>query len=90
MHRSTRSSRSLRMLVAAALVVVLSGLGGCGMDAQTLQSYTPAHGVNIDEGFLKVRNLLPASSDSGGRCSASVSPISRPAAWSAAACRSGR
>lgn len=40
---------------------------------ETLQSYTPANGVNIDDDFLKVRNLLIIADASGqGRLSASL------------------
>ncbi|WP_040158579.1 hypothetical protein [Nigerium massiliense] len=65
MHRPHRSSRRFRMIGAAALAAGSLLLGGCGFSAQTLQSYTPAHGVNLDQGFLKVRNLLIIAKDGG-------------------------
>ena len=48
--------------LAAAIVVLLAA--GCGQDAQTLQPYTPAMGVNVDVGDQRqvaVRNLLVIS-----------------------------
>lgn len=63
--------RSVRALAAGFGVTLL--LSGCGFDAQTLQEYTPAHGVNVDDGFLKVRNLLIIANDQGqGQMSASI------------------
>lgn len=65
-------ARSHRVRVAA----VALGLGaaltltGCGFDAQTLQPYTPADGVNLTQDTLKVRNLLIIVDDAGkGRLS---------------------
>lgn len=73
MPRSSRPTRSFRAMSAALLALVALTLGGCGMNAQTLQSYTPANGVNIDDDFLKVRNLLIIADASGqGRLSASL------------------
>ena len=61
-------------------------LTGCGFNMQTLQQYTPAHGVNVDlqageaNRQLKVRNLLVVADESGkGVLSASiVSPVAAP------------
>jgi len=60
-------------LVLAGLAASTLLLGGCGFDAPTLQQYTPAHGVNVDQGDLSVRNLLVvASPDGTGIVSASL------------------
>jgi len=64
-------------VVIASLLVLTTG---CGFDAQTLQPYTPADGVNFqlggteaDEPTLKVRNLLVIADDTGaGFVSASM------------------
>ena len=43
-----------------ATCLVVAG-AGCGMNAQTLQPYTPAEGVNVDvggQGEVQVRNLM--------------------------------
>ncbi len=77
-RRRRRVARALIASVGAALL-----LAGCGFGAQTLQPYTPAHGVNIDVAAgennrqLKVRNLLVVADDNGdGIVSASlVSPV---------------
>mgnify|MGYP000882286556 CR=1 FL=1 len=82
MDSSTRRRRrAVRTVVAGVGVSLL--LTGCGFDMQTLQQYTPAHGVNVDleageaKRQLKVRNLLVVSNESGeGYLSASiVSPV---------------
>lgn len=82
MDSSTRRRRrAARTFVAGVGVSLL--LAGCGFNAQTLQPYTPAHGVNVDVAAgeagrqLKVRNLLVVADDSGkGVLSASiVSPV---------------
>lgn len=82
MDSSTRRRRRVaRALIAGVGAALL--LTGCGFDAQTLQQYTPAHGVNVDvtagenNRQLKVRNLLIISDDKGeGVVSASVvSPV---------------
>ena len=76
MESTTRRRRGARMLVAGVGAALL--LTGCGFDAQTLQPYTPAHGVNATAGVVKVRNLLVVSDAQGkGIVSASlVSPDS--------------
>ena len=67
----------------AAFLVVLGlvlAVGACGTDAQTLQPYTPAEGVNLDvgdpydpESVVHVRNLLIISKEPGsGILSASL------------------
>jgi hypothetical protein len=65
--------RGLR--TAAALLLALALLlvaGACGQDAQTLQPYTPAEGINVDVGdpadaskVVHVRNLLIISKTPG-------------------------
>lgn len=66
-------SRSAGLLFAATSALLLSG---CGFDAQTLQPYTPAQGVNADIGEVKVRNLaIISDTDGNGYVSGSlVSP----------------
>lgn len=54
-----------RTLAAAVVLGATLALSGCGLDAQTLQPYTPAHGVNVDNGPVKVRNLLVIADDAG-------------------------
>lgn len=73
-RRRRRGARAVIASLGAALV-----LSGCGFNAQTLQQYTPAHGVNVDvragdsNQYLKVRNLLVASNADGeGILSASI------------------
>ncbi|MBK8461912.1 MAG: hypothetical protein IPL36_02280 [Nigerium sp.] len=82
MESSTRHRRRVaRALIAGVSAALL--LTGCGFGAQTLQPYTPAHGVSIDvtasesNRQLKVRNLLIVAGESGeGVVSASVvSPV---------------
>ena len=77
--RRTRS----RGLLAALLVSLglLLPVGACGIDAQTLQPYTPAEGVNVDVGdpadarsVVHVRNLLIISKAPG-----SGHPVGQPA-----------
>lgn len=82
MDSSTRRRRrALSTFVAGVGATLL--LSGCGFTMQTLQPYTPAHGVNVDvqsgenNRQLKVRNLLVVADESGqGVLSASiVSPV---------------
>ncbi len=69
----TRPSRTLRTAGVAAALGASLVLTGCGFDAQTLRTYTPAHGVNVDVNDVKVRNLLVIANGSGqGRLSASI------------------
>lgn len=82
MDSSTRRRRRAASTFVAGLGVSLL-LTGCGFNMQTLQPYTPAHGVNVDVAAgeagrqLKVRNLLVVSDAEGqGILSASiVSPV---------------
>lgn len=70
---SRRPLHRLRGLAAAAVLGAALTLSGCGLNVQTLQAYTPAHGVNIDQGTIKVRNLLiVAGQDGSGVLSASI------------------
>lgn len=46
------------VLVAACAALALSGLSACGFNAQTLQPYNPAEGVNADQATVKARNIL--------------------------------
>ena len=82
MDSSTRRRRrAVSMFVAGVGASLL--LSGCGFGMQTLQPYTPAHGVNVDVAAgeqgrqLKVRNLLVVSDTEGqGIVSGSiVSPV---------------
>lgn len=82
MDSSTRRRRrAARALIVGASAALL--LTGCGFNMQTLQPYTPAHGVNIDVAAgennrqLKVRNLLIIADEDGrGVLSGSiVSPV---------------
>jgi hypothetical protein len=72
------TSRLLRLLAVLGLLVI----SGCGFDAQTLQPYTPALGMNVDvgpAGLVKVRNLLIVSRARGqGFLSASILATTRP------------
>lgn len=66
-------TRSLRLTGAAITLSASLALTGCGMNVQTLQEYTPAHGVNAQTGDIKVRNLLIVANDAGqGVLSASL------------------
>lgn len=72
MDSSTRRRRRGARIVVAGLGAALL-LTGCGFNAQTLQPYTPAQGVNVDTGDVKVRNLVLVSDDEGrGIVSASL------------------
>jgi len=57
--------------VVAATLVLLATIAGCGFNAQTLQPYTPADGVEFSIGqpnsgpVLKVRNLLIVAKPDG-------------------------
>ena len=71
MHTSTLRRRGAGVLAAGIGSVLL--LTGCGFNAQTLQPYTPAEGVNAQVGTVKVRNLVLVSDASGkGYVSASL------------------
>lgn len=73
MPRSPRLIRGRRIAAAAAALGVSLALTGCGFDAQTLQPYTPAEGVNIATGSLLARNILVIADSAGqGRLSASL------------------
>jgi hypothetical protein len=70
--------RRLLTIAMTGTAVLLTGMltSGCGFDAQTLQPYTQAMGVNADVGedrSVKVRNLLIVSREAGeGFVSASI------------------
>ena len=71
----TRTPKPQSVRLAAIAVTLGAGLAlsGCGFDAQTLQSYTPAQGVNTDVQTVKVRNLVIIANEAGrGRVSASI------------------
>jgi hypothetical protein len=78
----TRVHRSLvATLVGVALLALVSA---CGMNAQTLQPYTPAEGVNANVGptgeWVQVRNLMILSREDGsGFVSASLVATERDA-----------
>ncbi|MFT4294324.1 MAG: hypothetical protein QM582_02800 [Micropruina sp.] len=64
---------TLRRIGVTACVPIVLALTGCGMDAQTLQPYTPAEGVNTGTGPVKVRNLMIVADNTGqGVVSASM------------------
>ena len=73
--RVRRTARAGGRRGAAALLLAMGVLltaGACGTDAQTLQPYTPAEGVNLDVGnpadfrnVVHVRNLLIISKEPG-------------------------
>lgn len=70
----THLTRPLRVAGVAAALGASLVLTGCGFDAQTLQPYTPAQGVNADvlDGPL-VRNILVIANAAGkGQLSASL------------------
>lgn len=66
-RRAKRSSRRpVRLATSLALVLGLMwSLVACGFDVQTTQPYTPADGVNLDVGTLKLRNMMVLSDASG-------------------------
>lgn len=71
MQTSTLRRRGAGVLIAGIGSALL--LTGCGFNAQTLQPYTPAEGVNAQVGTVKVRNLVLVSDESGkGYVSASL------------------
>lgn len=80
----TRHSRTRRIAGVAAALGTALALTGCGFDVQTLQTYTPAHGVNFeitgaDGANVKVRNLLVIANDQGnGRLSAAIVSNGKP------------
>ncbi len=64
---------TLRRIGVSLCVPLALALTGCGMDAQTLQPYTPAEGVNSSVGSVMVRNVLIVADNTGrGVLSASV------------------
>lgn len=65
MNLSRRTALSARTLSAAVVLGASLALTGCGLDAQTLLPYTPAHGINVDNGPVKVRNLLIVADELG-------------------------
>lgn len=71
-------NRAHRSLVATLLgLALLTFMSACGMNAQTLQPYTPAEGVNFNVGptgkWVQVRNLMILSRGDGeGFVSASI------------------
>jgi hypothetical protein len=70
---ATQRSRTGRALGIVASLLMAPALAGCGMNVQSLQPYTPAHGVNADQGAIKVRNLLLIADGTGkGVVSASL------------------
>jgi hypothetical protein len=46
---------SVAVLLSLGLVLAVVG---CGMNVQTNKPYTPAEGVNLDLGSIKIRNLM--------------------------------
>lgn len=66
-RRAKRSSRRpVRLATSLALVLGLVWtMAACGFDVQTTQPYTPADGVNLDVGTLKLRNMMVLSDTSG-------------------------
>lgn len=65
MNHSRRTALRARTLGAAVVLGAALTLSGCGLNAQTLQPYTPAHGVNVENGGVKVRNLLIVADEQG-------------------------
>jgi hypothetical protein len=66
-------ANTFRRLGVALCVPAALVLSACGMDVQTLHPYTPAHGVNVEQSSVKVRNLLVIADEAGkGVVSASV------------------
>jgi hypothetical protein len=64
---------TLRRIGVSLCVPLALALTGCGMNAQTLQPYTPAEGVNSSTGPVLVRNLMVVADSAGrGVVSASV------------------
>jgi hypothetical protein len=75
-QRRERPQRGLHIMLAGLIGALVLLISGCGRDAQTLQPYTQAMGVNADVGrdpTVKVRNLLIVSRQDGqGFLSASL------------------
>ena len=71
MGRATRLSRlGLATLLSLGLLLTASA---CGLNVQTNKPYTPADGVNLDVGSVRVRNLTIVSRTPGeGFLSASM------------------
>ena len=68
---------TLRRIGVSLCVPLALALTGCGMNAQTLQPYTPAEGVNSSVGSVMVRNVLIIADNTGrGVLSASVATYS--------------
>ena len=64
---------TLRRIGVSLCIPLALALAGCGMDAQTLQPYTPAEGVNSSTGPVMVRNLMVIADNTGrGVVSASL------------------
>lgn len=60
------SRRPVRLVTSLALVLgMVWTMAACGFDVQTSQPYTPADGVNLDVGTLKLRNMMVLSDASG-------------------------
>ena len=53
------------VLAGASLLLSVGTLSACGFNAQTLQPYTPAQGVQTDQGGIGVRNLTIVADQSG-------------------------
>jgi hypothetical protein len=65
-----RSARALAPVSAVALLLVLTA---CGMRVQTTRPYTPADGINLDQGDVHVRNVMVLSRAKGeGYLSATI------------------
>lgn len=59
-------AHKLRLVSTAVLSLgLLSTTGGCGMNVQTTNPYTPAIGVNFDAGDIQIRDLIIVSRAKG-------------------------
>lgn len=64
---------TIRRIGVSLCIPLALALTGCGMDAQTLQPYTPAEGVNSSTSPVLIRNLLVVADNTGrGVISASL------------------
>jgi len=62
---ATSPSMAARLSALLLCLGLVLGVAGCGMNVQTNKPYTPAEGVNLDAGAIKIRNLMILSREAG-------------------------